>query len=80
MKGWRRKLFGEDALAVKRGEIALSVQNGQIKLLRMDAVSTPDEPENQAQGEADQNRHRDRKVESAAVSLDDDVAWKPAKS
>ena len=80
MKGWRRKLFGEDALAVKRGEIALSVRNGRIDLLRTQGISTANQPENQAQGEVDENRRRDRKVESSAVPLDDDVAWKPAKS
>jgi len=80
MKGWRRKLFGEDALAVKRGEIALSVRNGQINLLNTQDISAANQPGTQAQGEVDENRRRDRKVESSAVALDDDVAWKPAKS
>ena len=80
LKGWRRKLFGEDALAVKRGEIALSVRNGQIRLINTEEISSADTPENQAQGQTDENRRRDRKIESHAVSLDDDVAWKPAKS
>ena len=82
LSGWRRKLFGEDALAVKRGEIALSVRNGQIMILKTDGISTADMPENQAQAQAqaDENRPRDRKVESHAVPLDDDVAWKPPKS
>jgi ribonuclease D len=30
LKGWRRELFGADALQLKRGEIALIVQNGEI--------------------------------------------------
>lgn len=34
MKGWRRKLFGEDALALKRGELALSLKNGEVVILR----------------------------------------------
>jgi ribonuclease D len=80
LNGWRRKLFGEDALAVKRGEIALGVRNGQIRLLKADGISTADKPDNQAQDEADENRRRDRKIESQAVSPDDDAAWKPAKS
>ena len=30
LKGWRRELFGEDALRLKRGELALSVRNGEV--------------------------------------------------
>lgn len=30
LQGWRRKLFGETALAFKRGELALSVRKGKI--------------------------------------------------
>src|SRR5690606_8648686 len=30
LRGWRRDLFGEDALRLKRGEIALSVRKGEV--------------------------------------------------
>lgn len=30
LKGWRREIFGEDALALKRGEIGLSLKDGEI--------------------------------------------------
>ncbi len=30
LKGWRRDLFGEDALRLKAGELAISVENGQV--------------------------------------------------
>lgn len=30
LKGWRRKLFGEDALRLKRGEIALTLEKGEV--------------------------------------------------
>jgi ribonuclease D len=30
LKGWRRELFGEDALRLKRGELALTVRNGEV--------------------------------------------------
>jgi ribonuclease D len=30
LKGWRRELFGADALALKAGEVALAVERGQI--------------------------------------------------
>jgi ribonuclease D len=30
LKGWRRRLFGEDALRLKRGEIALTLENGEV--------------------------------------------------
>jgi ribonuclease D len=30
LKGWRRRLFGEDALRLKRGEIALTLYGGEV--------------------------------------------------
>ena len=30
LKGWRRKLFGEEALKLKRGEVSLSIENGKV--------------------------------------------------
>lgn len=30
LSGWRRKLFGEDALKLKRGELALTLSNGEV--------------------------------------------------
>lgn len=35
MHGWRRELFGEDALRLKRGEIALAAQGHRIKLVEL---------------------------------------------
>ena len=34
LNGWRRELFGEEALALKRGDVALSVQGGKIVRMR----------------------------------------------
>jgi ribonuclease D len=33
LKGWRRRVFGEDALKLKNGEIALSSEGGKIKII-----------------------------------------------
>ncbi len=33
LKGWRREMFGEQALALKRGELAITVKNNAIRLL-----------------------------------------------
>jgi ribonuclease D len=30
LKGWRRELFGERALALKHGKLALSIQRGRV--------------------------------------------------
>ena len=30
LRGWRRKLFGEDALALKRGELSLAIEGGAV--------------------------------------------------
>ena len=31
LRGWRRKLFGEDALRLKRGELALTLAGGEVR-------------------------------------------------
>jgi ribonuclease D len=33
LRGWRRKLFGDDALALKRGELALAIRKGAVTVL-----------------------------------------------
>jgi ribonuclease D len=33
LRGWRRKLFGDDALALKRGELALIIRKGEVAVL-----------------------------------------------
>jgi len=30
MRGWRREMFGEEALKLKRGELALAIENGRV--------------------------------------------------
>lgn len=41
LKGWRRDMFGADALALKRGEIALAVRGKQIEILELEAGLPP---------------------------------------
>jgi len=36
LKGWRRDIFGEAALAMKAGKVALTVHKGKIKLLSLE--------------------------------------------
>jgi ribonuclease D len=46
LRGWRRRVFGEDALALKHGRIALAVQKRQLRRLRIDeAAELPAEAE-----------------------------------
>ena len=33
LKGWRKELFGNDALKLKRGEVALTLSNGDVRLI-----------------------------------------------
>lgn len=35
LKGWRRKVFGDDALRLKNGEIALSSADGKIRIISL---------------------------------------------
>ena len=45
LKGWRRELFGSDALALKRGSHALAVANGGVELVAIaTALEEPTEP------------------------------------
>ncbi len=36
LSGWRREIFGNDALALKRGELAISARGGQIELIALE--------------------------------------------
>jgi ribonuclease D len=40
MHGWRRSLFGERALALKRGELGLSIERGRIVLREVPELAT----------------------------------------
>lgn len=33
LRGWRREIFGEDALALKHGRIALGIENGNVRVI-----------------------------------------------
>ena len=33
LRGWRREIFGEDALALKHGRIALGIDNGSVRVI-----------------------------------------------
>ena len=33
LRGWRKKLFGDDALALKRGELALVIKKGEVVVI-----------------------------------------------
>ena len=37
LHGWRREVFGEDALALKQGRLALAAKGSRLKLVRLDA-------------------------------------------
>jgi ribonuclease D len=36
LRGWRRELFGEKALALKQGRLSLAIENGRVVELRRD--------------------------------------------
>jgi ribonuclease D len=49
LRGWRRKLFGDDALALKRGELALAIKEGEVAVLAPEVLApdglTAEKPE-----------------------------------
>ena len=40
LKGWRRQLFGDDALKLKRGELALAIRSGEVVVFPADAAAS----------------------------------------
>jgi ribonuclease D len=48
LRGWRRKLFGEDALALKRGELALAIKKGEVAVIAPEASAATDKPKDEA--------------------------------
>ena len=45
LQGWRRALFGDDALDLVNGRLALSVEHGALRLLACDSDGAGDRPE-----------------------------------
>ncbi len=41
LTGWRRELFGADALALKHGRLAMTAEGPSVKVLRLDEVAEP---------------------------------------
>ena len=41
LKGWRREVFGDDALRLKRGEIALAITGSEVIVRPIEAVEPP---------------------------------------
>ena len=37
LKGWRREVFGEDALRLKRGELALVLDGAKVRVVELEA-------------------------------------------
>lgn len=50
LSGWRRKIFGEDALALKRGELALAADGNRIRLVQLDGPASRAEQRQEAEG------------------------------
>ncbi len=72
LKGWRRELFGADALALKTGSVALAVERGEI-------VTVPRASIKDADGNGRQRR-RDGKPAADSIALDEPPLRQTAKS
>ena len=42
LQGWRRDIFGESALALKRGELALGADGKEIAVIELSAEPAPE--------------------------------------
>ncbi len=52
LRGWRKKLFGDDALALKRGELALAIKDGEVTVL------APEGPASQPSASAEEPKNK----------------------
>jgi ribonuclease D len=41
LKGWRREIFGEDALALKHGRIGLTIAGKKLRVVEADSSEQP---------------------------------------
>jgi ribonuclease D len=53
LRGWRKKLFGDDALALKRGDLALAIKDGEVTVLAPEgsasqSSASAEQPKNKA--------------------------------
>jgi ribonuclease D len=53
LRGWRRQFFGDKALALKAGTLALGIKNREIRLFPLKAAQ---DPKDQHENHADQER------------------------
>jgi ribonuclease D len=44
-QGWRRRMFGEDAMALRDGRVALATRGKRIRLIYLDAEAPASEAE-----------------------------------
>ena len=47
LRGWRKKLFGDAALALKRGELALVIREGEVTVLAPQGSAAAEEPKDE---------------------------------
>ena len=65
LKGWRREVFGEDALRLKRGQVALVASGQRVLLVPVDGAGRAAAPQPQA-GSVRSGRRRRRRPRKAA--------------
>ena len=73
LKGWRRELFGADALALKHGDVALAVERGQI-------VTVPRPARDGDAQQRQQPRRREGNSKPEGKSFEDEPLQQTVKS
>jgi ribonuclease D len=48
LRGWRKKLFGDDALALKRGELALAIKQGEVAVIEPEWLAAAEQSKDDA--------------------------------
>ncbi len=74
LKGWRRQLFGDGALALKRGELALAMGGKGVTVIRLGDIGAGDQKGSGAERHEAGNGGDHPAVREAGGNIEDDMA------
>ena len=80
LRGWRKKLFGDDALALKRGELALAIKKGEVAVIAPGRLSARKSQKTRPSSTLTMIRRGDRQHRSQKLPDRPRVAGQPAEA
>lgn len=77
LQGWRREMFGEAALELKAGRLALGMRRGEVEPLRLPAALAAQRPEDEAHDYNYYDGGKDRRIKPEPAALNDNMVRRP---